>query len=421
MKKKDPILHYACACLIMLCIVSCNNNDDDVRYMLPETRAINLTESQKEMVKSNNDFSFNLLRTAYSQQQEGTEKGKSLFLSPVGVTYMLGMVADGASGETLKEINDALGFSGTTATQVNELCQTLIEEAPKSDKNVKLEIANAIYINKGYTMTEQFKADMDTYYKADAQTLDFADVSSVNTINEWARKNTHGKIPVIINTLYQTEAARLFNSVYFEATWTKQFDRKMTRKDAFVMEDGTEKQLYFMNNKAIIIAHENEDCRMVCLPYGSGTLWNMYVIVPKGDQTVEGIVNKMDEEYWNSLWRTGKLSTMELKLPKFSTASNVLMSNVLQQMNVKRIFDKEDAQLDMICADKKPHISDIKQTGCIDVDEEGTKATAVTAEDLWESPGMIKGEPFQANRPFIYLIREGSSNAIFFAGVYQGD
>ena len=421
MKKKDPILHYACACLIMLCIVSCNNNDDDVRYMLPETRAINLTESQKEMVKSNNDFSFNLLRTAYSQQQEGTEKGKSLFLSPVGVTYMLGMVADGASGETLKEINDALGFSGTTATQVNELCQTLIEEAPKSDKNVKLEIANAIYINKGYTMTEQFKADMDTYYKADAQTLDFADVSSVNTINEWARKNTHGKIPVIINTLYQTEAARLFNSVYFEATWTKQFDRKMTRKDAFVMEDGTEKQLYFMNNKAIIIAHENEDCRMVCLPYGSGTLWNMYVIVPKGDQTVEGIVNKMDEEYWNSLWRTGKLSTMELKLPKFSTASNVLMSNVLQQMNVKRIFDKEDAQLDMICANKKPHISDIKQTGCIDVDEEGTKATAVTAEDLWESPGLMKGEPFQANRPFVYLIREGSSNAIFFAGVYQGD
>ena len=421
MKKKDPILHYACACLIMLCIVSCNNSDDDVRYMLPETRTINLTESQKEMVKSNNDFSFNLLRTAYSQQQEGTEKGKSLFLSPVGVTYMLGMVADGASGETLKEINDALGFSGTTATQVNELCQTLIEEAPKTDKNVTLEIANAIYTNKGYTMTEQFKADMDTYYKADARTLDFADVSSVNTINEWARKNTHGKIPVIINTLYQTEAARLFNSVYFEATWTKQFDRKMTRKDAFVMEDGTEKQLYFMNNKAIIIAHENEDCRMVCLPYGSGTLWNMYVIVPKGDQTVEEIVNKMDEEYWNSLWRTGKLSTMKLKLPKFSTASNVLMSNVLQQMNVKRIFDKEDAQLDMICADKKPYISDIKQIGCIDVDEEGTKATAVTAEDLWESPGLMKGEPFQANRPFIYLIREGSSNAIFFAGVYQGD
>lgn len=420
--EKKVFFYYASVCLAMLCLAACNNNDDgDVRYMLPETRAINLTESQKEMVKSNNDFSFNLLRTAYSQQQEGTEKGKSLFLSPVGVTYMLGMVADGASGETLKEINDALGFSGTTATQVNELCQTLIEEAPKSDKNVKLEIANAIYINKGYTMTEQFKADMDTYYKADAQTLDFADVSSVNTINEWARKNTHGKIPVIINTLYQTEAARLFNSVYFEATWTKQFDREMTRKDAFVMEDGTEKQLQFMNNKAIIIAHENEDCRMVCLPYGSGTLWNMYVIVPKGDQTVEGIVNKMDEEYWNNLWRTGKLSTMELKLPKFSTASNVLMSNVLQQMNVKRIFDKEDAQLDMICADKKPHISDIKQTGCIDVDEEGTKATAVTAEDLWESPGMIKGEPFQANRPFIYLIREGSSNAIFFAGVYQGD
>lgn len=419
--KRERILPYAGACLIMLCMASCNNNDDDVRYMLPETRTINLTESQKEMVKSNNDFSFNLLRTAYSQQQEGTEKGKSLFLSPVGVTYMLGMVADGASGETLKEINDALGFSGTTATQVNELCQTLIEEAPKSDKNVKLEIANAIYINKGYTMTEQFKADMDTYYKADAQTLDFADAASVKTINEWARKKTHGKITNIIGTLYKNEAARLLNSIYFEATWTKQFDRKMTKPDAFIMEDGTEKQLQFMNNKAMVIAFENEDCRMVCLPYGSGTLWNMYVIVPQKGQTVEGIVNKMNEEYWNELWETGKLSNTELKIPKFSIANTLFLTEVLSQMNVKRMFDKDAAQLDMICANKKPHISDIKQIGCIDVDEEGTKATAVTVEDLWMSVVGVKGEPFQANRPFVYLIREGSSNAIFFAGVYQGD
>lgn len=419
-KKRN--IYYASACFFMLCLASCNNNDDnDIRYMLPETRTINLTESQKEMVKSNNEFALTLFRTAYSQWQAGEGKGKSLFLSPIGATYMLGMAANGASGETLAEINNALGFSGSTPEEVNELCQTLIEEAPKTDKNVTLEIANAIYTNKGYTMTEQFKADMDTYYKADAQTLDFSDASSAKTINEWAREKTHGKISNIINTLHQTEAARLLNSIYFEATWTKQFDRKMTRPDAFIMEDGTEKQLNFMNNKATLIAFENDDCRMVCLPYGSGTAWNMYVIVPKNKQTLEGIVNKMDDEYWNKFRNTGIFSTMELKIPKFSTASNLFLTDAISQMNVKRIFDKDEAQLEMICSDKKPYINKIKQIGCIDVDEEGTKATAVTTEDLWLSPKIENGEPFHANRPFLYLICENSTNAIFFAGVYLGD
>ena len=419
---KTTKLFYATgACIAALCFASCNNNDDDVRYMLPKTRAIQLTEEQKDMVKSNNDFSFNLLRTAYNQRQATSEKGKSIFLSPTGVTYMLGMVANGASGETLKEINDALGFAGNSPSEVNNLCRTLIEEAPNTDKNVKLEIANAIYTNKGYTLNEQFKADMNTYYKADAQTLDFAAPASLKTINDWARQNTHGMIPQFLGQLKPDAIAYLLNTIYFQATWTKQFDREKTKTETFTKEDGTERQLQMMNNEALILSYENDDCRMVCLPYGSGTAWNMFVLLPKDGKTVEMVLNNMDNEYWNTLQKTCEYSLLELKLPKFRTTDKWLLTETLSQMNVKRIFNKDEAQLGNICTDKQLYINDVQQQGRIDVDEEGTKATAVTAEDLWESPMITKGKPFHADHPFLYLICENSTNSVFFAGVYQGD
>lgn len=334
---------------------------------------------------------------------------------------MLGMLADGASGETLKEINDALGFSGATATQVNELCQTLIEEAPKTDKNVTLEIANAIYTNKGYTLAEQFKADMETYYRADAKTLDFANTNSLNAINNWARQKTHGTIPQVLDRLDSEAIAYLLSSIYFQATWTKQFDKKMTKEETFVCEDGDIILLQMMNNKSLIQLYENEDCRMVCLPYGSGKAWNMFVMLPKGSATVGDLLENMDCDYWNSLLSTRKNMVLDLKLPKFITSNKLDLTETLPQMNIKRIFG-EDAELDGICQGLKLHVSRMVQSGSIEVNEEGTKATAVTVGELMDGESGPNGEnQFHADRPFVYLICESSTNAVFFAGIYQGD
>ena len=68
--------------------------------MLPETRSIVLTQEQRAFVGKNTDFSFNLFR-AISQMPEGK---KSSIISPISVTYVLGMLNDGASGNTAKEI-----------------------------------------------------------------------------------------------------------------------------------------------------------------------------------------------------------------------------------------------------------------------------------------------------------------------------
>jgi hypothetical protein len=56
-----------CFCLFML--LSCDDDDKNVKYMLPPAATIQMTAEQKAMVAKSNDFSFNLFREVYRQHK----------------------------------------------------------------------------------------------------------------------------------------------------------------------------------------------------------------------------------------------------------------------------------------------------------------------------------------------------------------
>ena len=160
--------------LTALAVMGCNSSNtigedeekEIVIDMLPQTRAVELTQEQREYVAKNTDFSFNLFRTI-SQMPEGR---KSSVVSPISVTYVLGMLNDGATGNTAKEITSVIGFGEDNAKAVNEFCKKLIEEAPKSDPSVTLEIANAIISNKSRNveLESAYQRDMKNYYSSES-------------------------------------------------------------------------------------------------------------------------------------------------------------------------------------------------------------------------------------------------------------
>ena len=66
----------------------------------------------------------------------------------------------------------------------------------------------------------------------------------------------------------------------------------------------------------------------------------------------------------------------------------------------------------------------MKQVAKIKLNEEGTEAAAVTVIGI-KMTAFDPGEPqhveFHATRPFLYVISEKSTGAIFFIGQYMGD
>jgi serpin B len=70
---------------------------------------------------------------------------------------------------------------------------------------------------------------------------------------------------------------------------------------------------------------------------------------------------------------------------------------------------------------KQFYVSQMKQKAAIEVNEEGTKTTAVTVS-MMAGLNIVNGKgEFHANRPFVYVIQEWSSGAIFFIGTFQGN
>lgn len=407
---------------MLVALPSCNSNDNggEVRYMLPETRAIDLTDSQKELVAKNNDFSFDLMRKIRDVRNTETGAKESMLVSPLSVTYMLGMLNSGADEAGQQKISETLGMSGTTTQQINELCMSLMTQAPQVDKQVTLATANAVYTNKQYELSDNYSTDMKKYYSAEAKTLDFASAEALTTINNWAKQQTNGMIPSVLKELKNEAAMYLFSSVYFGATWTKQFDKALTTQETFTAEDGTQISVPMMHNEAMILASQNATFRSVRLPY-SGGKWSMYIMLPKEGKTVGDVLNSLNADSWSTKEAQYKPATIELALPKFSVDGFTDLKKPLTEMGLASLFDKDSPVLGNICKNKRIAVSEMFQKSRIDVDEEGAEMTAVTvAEGDETTPGIFEDGKFTANRPFVFVVTEDTSNAVFFVGTYMG-
>jgi serpin B len=431
MKKNLLLFALMATCGLMLSCSSSNDEEEDlgeskkVVNMLSEAKPIELTLEQSVFVNDNNRFTLNFLKTV----NETDQSGKSFIYSPLSITYVLGMVNDAAEGLTEQELEQTLGFHEGGIQAVNDYCKELINGLPEVDNKVTLSIANAIFLNKNYTLKSQFQQDMQTYYDAKAEALDFSSSKTLDHINSWCNEKTKGMIPTILDEVDPMMVSYLLNAIYFKADWASKFDPKNTKDENFAG-----KKLPMMHQKVLINYVNNGIYSAVKIPYGNG-YWNMTVMLPEDGKTTDDIISYLSRAGFTSV--EGFCGTMggvfmpyevDLKLPRFETNSDTdeLEDNLvglLQKMGIRLAFDSELAQIPNMC-DVPVHIDMMRQKAAIKVNEEGSEAAAVTIAGMKfnfaSGPAEYPKATFHANRPFVYVIREASSNVILFVGKFTG-
>ena len=367
--------------------------------------SISLTKEEKELVQQNNDFAFNLFRTART--------GDSQMLSPLSITYALGMLNNGATGQTQEEINKALGFGEAGAEAINAFCRKMLDEAPKLDKTTKVGIANTIYVNEGQNiqLKPAFVETAQQYYDATPEVRDFHDGQTMDVINQWANDHTNGMIPKILNeqTFNPDYASYLLNALYFKGTWMEKFKPENTKDELF---NGKE-MVPMMHIDHGFQYKENDLYQAVQLPYGNGA-YKMTVFLPREGKYISDVLEKLDGKSWTDYYRP---YLVDLKLPRFETDTDQDLVKVMKALGVNKAFEVM-AEFPNFC-NLATYIDMMRQVSKIKVNEEGTEAAAVTSiGDAVSS--MPQEAQFYANRPFLYIISEQSTGAIFFIGQYTG-
>ena len=352
--------------------------DDAILDLTVSAQTIQLTPEQRAFTQKNNDFSFNLFRAICNAE----EAGKSVVASPLSVTFLMGMLNDGANGKTAEEIANVLGFGNGDKTTINAYCKALIEQAPVQDPHVKLQIANIVAANQGIEPEDVFQQDMQNYYDAEVTSLDFGQELSLDYLNGWCNKKTNGMIPEIIDGLSAEDKMVLMNAIYFKATWQYYFEKKNTRNELFTTASGSKKDVPMMQRKALLSYGKNDVYSAIHLPYSTG-LWNMDILLPN----------------------EGK-------------------NKIISDMGAPSMFSAADADFSLISKNEKNlWVGLMKHMAAIDVNEEGAEASGATAAMLVGGVGTfeLKEVNFHADHPFVYIISEMTSGAIFFIGSYLGD
>lgn len=433
-------------------MLSCSSSEDvdlgeskQVVNMLSEGQPIQLTEAQRVFANDNNGFTLNFLKTV----NEVDQSGKSFIYSPLSITYVLGMVNDAAVGETEKELEQTLGFHEGGIQAVNDYCKNLIDNLPKVDPKVTLDIANAIFLNQNYTLKSQFQQDMQTYYDAKAEALDFKASETLDHINGWCKEKTNNMIPTILDDVDPMMVSYLLNAIYFKADWASKFDQKNTKEETFTTDNSTAK-LPMMHQNVLIQYIDNGIFSAVKIPYGNG-MWNMMVMLPDDGKTTDDIINHLAAFDLNGIegafceiedgiatMRSITFSPYEvdLKLPRFETSSDTNdldtkepdkkkgLIGIMQKMGIHRAFIDGLAEIPNMC-EVPIYIDMMRQKAKIKVNEEGSEAAAVTVvgtKEMSMGPDTVEypKATFHANRPFVYCITEASSGVILFVGKFTG-
>ena len=381
---------------------------------------ITSTDSQDEHFNNDNDFACNLFRTINKQKGDG----ESIVVSPISVGYLLGMLHEGADGETRQQINNVLGLGGSVQ-EINEYFKKLMDEAPNVDPSVTVKTANSMFVVSGYNLIPQYKADMQKYYNALTDVVGYDESSIVDRINNWCKKNTDGMIPEILKRgeLNPNRVMYLLNAVYFKASWTEKFDPNQTRDRNFTKRDGSTVRLPMMHLLTKASYGENNLCKLLRLPYGNKG-YSMVVMLPNEGKTVGDVINSLSAQRLKEQLHQMRTTGVDILLPRFTAENETYLKPILSTMGMPRAFRRDDAEFPNMVHDKELFVSMMKQKAKIEVNEEGTKAAAVTIAEMSEKsdvPSRREYEEFHATRPFVYYIVENRTGTIYFMGTYCGE
>ncbi len=397
--------HYTAITLAALFLFpACEKSDPAEK----EPNQVVLRKKAAEIVEADRQFTFELFREVCTLSDE-----ENIMVSPLSVSYALGMTFNGAAGTTRDAFCDVLHFGDLTNQEVNESYQDLMDQLIHLDELVEFSIANSIWYRLGYQVLEEFITANQTYFDAMVSELDFSDPQAKETINDWIEEKTNDKIRDMLDYIPSDAVMYLVNAIYFNAKWRYEFDPESTQQGTFYRENGSIGQADFMKVNGAFNYTVSDDFSAVELPYGDST-FSMVVMLPAAGKTAGELVEEMDLEQWDSWFGTSWMENIQVELPKFKYGFKKLLNDPLINLGLGVAFSG-GADFSGITPGGGIYISRVIHQTFIDVQEEGTEAAAATIVEMREV-SMPTPLIFRADRPFIYLIKENSTGAILFIG-----
>jgi serpin B len=376
-------------------------------------------EDLMELAEGNQAFALDLYQ-ALLEEEDG-----NLFYSPYSISAALAMTYAGARNVTEKEMGEVLHFTlpqdhlHPAFNALDLLLTSRGGDGGKEDDGFQLNIANALWGQKGYEFLSEFLDMLAKNYGAGLRVLDFGqDPEKARlVINDWVYEKTEEKIEDLIpkGVILQDTRLVLTNAIYFNADWRYAFPKSDTYDGDFHLNDGTVVSVPLMSQTESFRYGEGEDYQAIALPYVGGEM-EMVIILPS-EGRFEDFERSLNAEKMNEILNSVQTTEVALTLPKFEFESDFSLSEILIGMGMPSAFGAGvgtdfsgmDGTLNLV-------IKEVLHKAFVSVDEEGTEAAAATAVIMVEMAAVADATEMRIDRPFIFMIRDTGTNSPLFLG-----
>jgi len=407
------IISFIVAVTLAGCDLSSSLDDpaDEERSLTRE-----LTANESKIVEGSNDFAFRLLHTL--NQKEGNE---SFFVSPLSISMAFGMALNGAENETYEQMRDFFGYEGMTRDEINEAKRELIDLLSGLDPQVIMNIANSVWYREGVTVKEEFLNRNRDYFDAEVRELDFGKPEAPDIINAWIEEKTESLIEEMIDQIGANVVMYLINAIYFNGDWTIQFDPEETRDEAFHLPGGGTMDVPLMRARDQFRYYMDDEWTALDMWYGDAG-FSFTALIPSAENSLEEIVPELSMGRFTGITEQLKEDTVQVYVPRFELDYEIdNFKQDLIDMGLTYPFG-HFADFTGITEEYPLEISDVMHRAVIKLDEEGSEAAAVTVIEFIRTSGDAPQiMTIRLDRPFLFFIRENTSNTILFMGAYSGE
>jgi serpin B len=302
--------------------------------------------------------------------------------------------------------------------------KALLAYVNRENKNYTLNSANKLFGSDELKYKQSFLDATRDYFGAQMQTKDFFNKTdaSRNEINTWVADQTNQTIKDLLpeSAITKQTIMILVNAIYFKGLWVEPFLAKNTQNKPFHVSNSVQRSMSMMyiQDKFNIAELTDMKAKILEIPY-QGKDVSMVILLPDIDSSMDGEhvlakwEAKLDMNMLTSMMSKMSKRKVRITLPKFKLTQEMSLKKALKDMGIMDAFG--DAADFGNMAKESLAVSEVAHKAFIDVNEEGTEAAAatgvVTHLKSYEYP--VK---FTADHPFIFLIREKSSNSILFMG-----
>jgi serine protease inhibitor len=369
-----------------------------------------LTADEVHVSRAANQFALTLFKRLNEAQPD-----ENVFVSPLSVSFSLGMTMNGADGTTLDEMRSTLGFGAEELSAINAGYRGLMSLESGLDPSTTFDIANSVWYKQTLPVHQSFVDELKATFDAEVRASPF-DQSTITQVNDWVSANTNGKIPTILEAISPDDVMFLINAIYFKGSWRDQFNPAKTRDGSFHPLDGSTQTVKMMHRDDgegklrlgfTSAAHVGE------LIYGTGA-FVMTIVVPSHSD-VNAFTATLDTAAWSALvGPLGAETESAVALPKLRLEYKRELKEDLQALGMRVPFVPRGADFTrMSPMGMDMFIAFVQHKTFVNVDEEGTEAAAVTNTGVGITSAPLC---LCVDRPFIFAIRERFSGTILFMG-----